>query len=189
MKKIKYYLPSIIFNVMEILIVILIGKLLGLNIGRILILIILFSSTRMYVKKAMHYKDWEKCLVMTSLFFLSLFIVAKADFYLAIIMTIFEAMILTGHCNIEDMFMWNGNKLNKEVYNWVRFNPNNIKLLEYEKHLKEYDSQKFYIFEYRFREFRTFSEISELMNIDTQRISEEINIMSHFIEYSIRLDN
>ena len=188
MKKYLIYLPSIIFNVAEFLVVILIGELLGLTVSKLIILVILFAMTRMILKQAMHYKDWKKCFVMTSLFFLSLFVVAKADFMLALVLTIFEALILTGHGNINDMFMWGGNKLNKEVFDWVKFNSDNKKLLEYEKHLKEHDHQKYIIFKYRFREFKSYSDISKLMDIDIQRIADEINIISHFIEYSIRLD-
>lgn len=189
MKKFIYYLPSIIFNTAEVLTIILIGKLLGLTFEKIVMLMTLFSITRMSVKEAMHYKDWKKCLFMTTLFFLSLIVIAIADFTLTLAMTIFEALILTGHSNIEDMFMWGGNKLNKEVFDWVKFNPQNEKLLKYEQILKENDKQKYYIFYYRFREFKSFSDISKIMDIDTQRISEEIKIISHFIEYSIRLDN
>lgn len=189
MKNFVKQLPSIIFNVSELLIVILIGVLLQLGLDKMIILVLLFSICRMAFKKALHYKDWKRCILMTSLFFLSLFVVAKANFTLALVMTIFEALILTGHCNIDDMFMWGGNKLNKEVFDWVKFNPQNKKLLKYEKHLKEYDKQKYYIFKYRFREFKSFSDISRLMDIDTQRISDEVKIISHFIEYSIRLDD
>ena len=167
MKKYLNYLPSIIFNIAEVLTVIIIGELLNLEISRMIILMLLFVITRMTLKKAMHYKDWKRCFIMTSLFFFSLFIVAKADFYVALLMTIFEGLILTGHGNINDMFMWGGNKLNKEVFDWVKFNPNNKKLLEYENHLKEYDRQKYIIFKYRFREFKSYSQISSLMDIST----------------------
>ena len=188
MKKYLIYLPSIIFNTAEFLVTILIGELLGLTLEKLIILVMLFVITRMTLKKAMHYKDWKRCFIMTSLFFFSLFIVAKADFYVALLMTVFEGLILTGHGNINDMFMWGGNKLNKEVFDWVKFNQDNEKLLEHEKHLKEYDHQKYIIFKYRFREFKSYSDISKLMDIDTQRISDEVKIISHFIEYSIRLD-
>ena len=33
-----------------------------------------------------------------------------------------------------------------------------------------------------------FETISKIMDIDRQRIGEEITIISHFIEYGIRLD-
>lgn len=188
MKKFLRYLPSIIFNTVEFLAIILIGFLLEMNLSKTIILILLFSITRMVLKEAMHYKDWKRCLLMTSLFFLSLFVVATVDFTLALLITIFEALILTSHGNINDMFMWGGNRLNKEVFDWVKFNPNNEKLLKYEQDLKEHDKQKYIIFKYRFREFKSYSDISKLMDIDTQRISDEIKVISHFIEYSIRLD-
>lgn len=188
MKKYLIYLPSIIFNIAEVLTVLIIGELLNLGTNRMIILVLLFVITRMALKKAMHYRDWKRCFVMTSLFFLSLFVVAKADFYVALLMTIFEALILTEHGNINDMFMWGGNRLNKEVFDWVKFNSNNEKLLKYEQDLKEHDKQKYIIFKYRFREFKSYSDISKLMDIDTQRISDEIKVISHFIEYSIRLD-
>lgn len=187
MKKFLMNLPSIIFNIAEVLVIIIIGFLLELKLNKMIILIMLFSITRMILKQAMHYKDWKRCLVMTTLFFVSLFVVAKVDFSLALLLTIFEALILTGYGNINDMFMWGGNKLNKEVFDWVKFNPNNEKLLKYEQDLKEHDKQKYIIFKYRFREFKSYSDISKLMDIDIQRISDEIKVISHFIEYSIRL--
>lgn len=188
MKKIIRMLPSIILNIIEFLIVILIGKLLGLDIGKIMILILLFAVVRMQIKGAIHYKDWRRCLIMTSLFFLSLFIVERVDFLLALLITIFEALILTEKGNINDIFMWGGNSLNNTVFAWVKFNQDNDKLIKYEERLKESDKQKYFIFKYRFREFKSYNQIANLMDMDAQRISEEIKIMSHFIEYSIRLD-
>lgn len=81
-----------------------------------------------------------------------------------------------------------GNTLNNEVFDWVKFNQDNEKLIKYENNLKETDKQKYFIFVYRFREFKTYSQIAKIMDMDIQRISDEIKIMSHFIEYSIRLD-
>ena len=188
MKKLLYYLPSIIFNMAETLVIILIGVLLKLNIKIIILIIITFSIFRMIFKKPLHYKDWYRCLIWSTLFFLSLFVVAKVDLMICIGLTIFEAMILTGKGNINDIFMWGGNILNNEVFDWVKFNQDNEKLIKYESNLKETDKQKYFIFVYRFREFKTYSQIAKIMDMDIQRISDEIKIMSHFIEYSIRLD-
>lgn len=188
MKKILYYLPSIIFNVAETSIIILIGVLLKLNIQSIILIITLFAIIRMIFKPALHYKDWYRCLIWSTLFFLSLFVVAKVDFIISLCLTAFEAIILTRKGNVKDIFMWGGNTLNKEVFEWVKFNQNNDKLIEYENNLKNKDKRKYYIFIYRFKEFKSYSEISKLMDIDIQRVSDEVNIMSHFIEYSIRLN-
>lgn len=97
-------------------------------------------------------------------------------------------VILLGNFTTAYPLWWGGNNLNKKVYDWVRFNFDNPDLLAYENKLKEVDNRKYIIFKYRFREFKSYSDIAKLMDIDTQRISEELKVISHFIEYSIRLD-
>lgn len=188
MKKFFYYLPMIVFNISEILAVIYIGILLKLKICESFFLIILFAILRMLLKNPMHYKDWKRCFIMTLFFFVGIFITFKINTIIGLTMTVLGAIILTGKGNINDIFLWGGNKLNQEVFDWVKYNQDNVKLQNYEKQLKENDKQKYYIFEYRFREFKSYNNIATLMQMDNQRISDEIKIMSHFIEYSIRLD-
>lgn len=118
----------------------------------------------------------------------SLFLVYKTGVLVSILTIIFAATILSGNGDYKDIFMWGGNNLNRIVFDWVKFNQDNEKLFNYEKKLRETDRQKYFIFIYRFREFKSYSQIANLMDMDVQRISEEIKIMSHFIEYSIRLD-
>lgn len=189
MKKILYYLPSIIFNVAEFSVLIIIGSLLKINFKTVLFLVLIFAIFRMIFKNPLHYKDWYRCLIWSTLFFLSLFVVAKFDLIICICLTVFEALILSGKGNISDIFQWGGNALNNEVFNWVKFNQNNERLIKYESDLKKTDGQKYAIFKYRFREFRSYNDIADLMELPTQRISDELKIMSHFIEYSIRLDD
>ena len=120
---------------------------------------------------------------------MSFYLLSKIDIKIAVYFTTTYVFFST-KANIKDLdklFFWGGNKLNKEVFDWVKFNPNNEKLLKYEQDLKEHDKQKYIIFKYRFREFKSYSDISKLMDIDIQRISDEIKVISHFIEYSIRL--
>lgn len=189
MRKIFYYLPSIIFNIVEFLVIILIGVLLEIDIVDIICIILLFAIIRMLTKSAIHYKDWKLCLLWSTLQMFSLFLVCKTDIIVSILFIVFAAIVLSGKGDIGDIFMWGGNSLNNRVFDWVKFNQDNEKLKQYEKRLKETDKQKYFIFIYRFKEFKSFSQIAGLMGISTQRISEEIKTMSHFIEYSIRLDN
>lgn len=188
MKKFLYCLPSLIFNVAETLVIILIGFSLKLSIINIILILLTFAITRVLTKSAIHYKDWKLCLIWSSLQLFSLFLTAKIDISIGILFTIFAGIILSGKGNIDDVFQWGGNTLNNEVFNWVKFNQNNEKLLKYEKQLKDTDGRKYAIFKYRFREFKTYRDIAKIMGMDEQRISDEIKIMSHFIEYSIRLD-
>lgn len=187
-KNFLYYLPTIIFNLAETLVIIYIGVLLKLNIRDALLVLVTFGIVRMTSKNALHFKHWYRCIIWSTLFFASMFTVLKIDLELSVALTVFEAIILSGKGNISDIFQWkNVNKINQEIYDWVKFNYDNPGLLRYEKALEETDKRKYYIFEYRFREFKTYNEIAELMDIPTQRVADELKIISHFIEYSIRL--
>lgn len=189
MRKIFYYLPSIIFNVIEFLVIILIGVLLGIKFIDIMCIILLFGIIRMLTKSAIHYKSWKLCLLWSTLQMFSLFLVYKTGVLVSVLTITFTAIILSGKGDYKDIFMWGGNNLNNIVFNWVKFNQDNEKLMDYERKLRVTDKQKYFIFIYRFREFRSYNQIASLMDMDAQRISEEIKTMSHFIEYSIRLDS
>lgn len=188
MKRIFYYLPSIIFNAVEFLAIILIGVLLEMKLIDIICIILLFAIIRMLTKSAIHYKNWKLCLFWSTFQMFTLFLASKAGIAISVLITVFAAIVLSGKGDYKDIFMWGGNSLNKIVFDWVKFNQDNEKLIKYEEDLKKTDKQKYFIFKYRFREFKSYSQIASIMGIGTQRISEEINVMSHFIEYSIRLD-
>ena len=188
MEKSKQIISMLIFNVAETILIFLIGKLLGLETNSIIIVMLCFMISRGVFGRALHFKTWYRCLIWSLLILLSLFLILKVDLIVAILFTVFTALIMTGRANINDMYLWGGNKLNAAVYEWVKFNQDNKMLLEYEKKLKETDKRKYYIFVYRFKEFKSYKEISELMELDEQRICDEIKIISHFIEYSIRLN-
>jgi predicted DNA-binding protein YlxM (UPF0122 family) len=187
----NYYLPNILFNVFEIGVIFMIGILFDVSIIDILIIFVSFILNKVIIGKSMHYKDWYLCLIWSTLLFISFYLLSKIDIKIAVVATS-TYIFFSQKSNIKDLdrlFFWGGNTLNQAVFDWVKFNKDNKKLLEYEKHLKENDKRKYYIFVYRFKELKSYSEIARLMDIDAQRVSDEIKIMSHFIEYSIRLSS
>lgn len=185
--KIMNFIRVLVFNILETIVIFLLGKIFSVKVSIRIVLMGTFFLTRMIIGEPKHYKKAYMCALWSSLVFLSLYSLSSLDLIAIIILTVFTGFISTGRADINDMFMWGGNKLNNVVFDWVKFNQNNAQLLSYEQKLKETDNRKYIIFKYRFREFKSYSEIAELMEIDVQRISDEIKIMSHFIEYSIRL--
>lgn len=185
MKKVLNLLPSIIFNLAESLVIILIGFWLNLNTKEILMILLLFSITRMRLGGAMHYKDWYRCLIWSTLVFLSLFVVARTGIILSIIMTVFCAYILTGKGNINDTFLWKGNNTKySDIEEYIKFNSLSDELIQFEKKLKDTDNLSFLIYKYRFKEKLTFAEISDKLNgLDNPRISEKLEN----IAFSLRL--
>lgn len=102
LKKICYYIPTIVFNVSEIVIIFIIGYLLQIPINQITLIFLTFVFTRILLKQQLHYKDWRKCLLGTSLLFISFFIVAKSSIVISIIVTIFAGIIMTTKGNIDE---------------------------------------------------------------------------------------
>lgn len=186
--KVKNFIKVLVFNILETAIIFFLGEIFNVDVNIRIMCMGLFFLTRMIIGSPKHYKKAYMCALWSSLVFLSLYTLSSLDILPIIILTIFTGFISTGKADINDMFMWGGNTLNKVVFDWVKFNQDNEKLMKYERMLKETDKQKYFIFIYRFREFKSYSQIANIMDLGTQRIADEINVMSHFIEYSIRLD-
>lgn len=186
--KVKNFIKVLVFNILETIVIFFLGEIFNVDVNIRIMFMGLFFLTRMIIGSPKHYKKAYMCALWSSLVFLSLYTLSSLDILPIIILTIFTGFISTGKADINDMFMWGGNTLNKVVFDWVKFNQDNEDLMKYERMLKKTDRQKYFIFKYRFREFKSYSQIADIMGMGTQRISEEINVMSHFIEYSIRLD-
>jgi hypothetical protein len=140
--------------------------------------------------KRIHADRLLHCFILSIMFLLYCVIVYKiALLYMSNTESIIISICLVGLANIttSEFLWWKRNDLNKRVYEWVKFNQDNILLKEYKKKLEETDKKKYYIFIYYFEEQKSYETISKIMDIDRQRIGEEISIMSHYIEYGIRL--
>lgn len=175
MKKFKYYLPSIIFNIAEILVIFLAGKLLGLKLEIMLIIFGIFVMIRISIGGALHYKSPYKCAIWSLLVFLSLFVLTNVGLGVSIIMAIFCAFILTTKGNIDDAFMWKGkNTKYNDIEEYIKYNSMETKLIEYEEKLKDKDNLTYLIYKYRFKDKMTFAEISERLDLENPRIVEKL---------------
>ena len=183
-EKILLYLPSIVFNVVELGVIALIGTLLKLPIETMIMIFIIFAIIRTSLGGAMHYKDWYRCMIWSALVFLSLFVLAKANLIICILMTIFCACILTKRGNIADIFMWKGrNTKYADVDEYIKYNLLDDKLIEFEKKIQEQDKLDYLIYKYRFKDNLTFEQIADKLDIGTPRVSEKIEK----IAFAIRL--
>ena len=175
MEKLKDRLPSIIFNGAEISTIILAGKLLGLMLEEMLLILIVFIMIRMSVGKAMHYKSPYKCAIWSLLVFLSLFVLTDVGLGVSIIMSIFCAFVLTTKGDINDAFMWKGKETKyNDIDEYVKYNAMETKLIEYEEKLKSRDNLTYLIYKYRFKDKMTFQQMSERLDMDNPRIAEKL---------------
>lgn len=186
MEKFKKIFPSLIFNIAETVIIVLVGVLLKLPINYIVLVMLSFMITRGFFGKPLHFKTWYRCLVWSVLVMLSLFVLLKVDLVVSITFAIFAAFIMTGRSNIMDMYLWkNSNEPSKyqDIIEFVKYNELNDKLLEFEHKIKERNNLEYLIYKYKFKDGKTFSEMSELLDMDNPRIVEHLDKLA----FAIRL--
>ena len=117
---------------------------------------------------------------------LSLFLLLKVDLIVSILFAIFSAFIMTGKSNIKDMYLWNNNgepSKYQDVIDFIKYNSLDDKLLSFEKKLKETNSVEYLIYKYRFKDNKTFKDISESLDMDGPRIVEKLDKVA----FAIRL--
>ena len=175
MDKIMFYLPSIIFNLAEVGVIILAGNLLHLKLEIMLIILSIFCMIRISIGGALHYKSPYKCAVWSLLIFLSLFVLTNVGLGVSIIMAVFCAFILTTKGNIDDAFMWKGKETKyADIEEYIKYNSMETKLIEYEEKLKNKDNLTYLIYKYRFKDKMTFSQMSERLDLENPRIVEKL---------------
>ena len=175
MKKFLNFLWVLSFNLAEIFTLILLGQLFNIETPHMVYVMITFFIGRNICGKPMHYKKWQKCFLWTTLIFLSFFVLIKIDLALSIVLTIFSAFILTGKANLTDMFMWKGKSTKyQDILDYIKYHPMANELVQFEENIKKQDDIAYLVYKYRFKEELSFSEISERLQMDTQRISEQL---------------
>lgn len=186
----KYWnIPSIIFNIVETLLLILMAYLLKIGLVNTLLVFFTFQISRFYFKMPKHYKAWQQCLIWTLLIFVSLFVVARVDITIGILATIFSAYILSGKADIGDMYMWNKGKTSKyqKLYDYIKYNGLSTELIEMENNLKNYDTQMYLVYKRRFREDKSFEAIREEFDLENPRINEILDKVYTLMTFNLKI--
>lgn len=172
------------FNLAEIATLLLLGKLMNIDFSFMVYVMVTFFLGRTFCGKPMHYKKWQKCFIWTILVFLSLFVLVKVDLTLSIVLTIFAGFILTGKADLNGLFMWKGTSTKyQDIIDYIKYHPLSDSLVQFEENVKKQDDLTYLIYKYRFKDELSFSEISERLQMDTQRITEYLDK----IAFAIRL--
>lgn len=179
MNKIGRLMPTLIFNLAETAIIFLSGIALKLDMKYVVILMLTFMISRGLFGNALHFKTWYRCLIWSTLIMLSIFVLLKVDLVISILFAIFSAFIMTGKSNIKDMYLWNNNgepSKYQDITDFIKYHPFDKNLLEFESKLKDVEPLEYLIYKYRFKDDKTFSEISDLLNgMEGPRIVEKLD--------------
>lgn len=189
MNKRYWNIPSIIFNLVETLLLFGAAYLLKIGIANTLIVLLVFEVSRFHFKMPKHYKSWKQCLIWTLIIFTSLFLVARVDISVGVLNTIFAAYILSGKADINDVYMWNKGKPSKyqKLIDYIKYNGLSNELLKLEDNLKRYDTQMYLVYKRRFRENKSFEEIREEFDLENPRINEIIDKVYTLMTFNLKI--
>lgn len=180
----KSFLFSLFFNIIETIIIFMVGLIFELGYNEIIVLMLAFFFTRLLCGKPKHYATWYRCLVWSLLIFTSLFALTDLHIFVVLLLTVFTGYIATGRADINDVFMWKGkSSKNKDVEEYIKYHPLDDKLLEFENKLKQQDNLSYLLYKYRYKENLSFTEIADKIDLDTPRVSEQIDK----IAFSLRI--
>lgn len=187
MKRFLYELPSYLFSTIESLLIFLIGYyFIQLEYDQILFIMVTFMLVRKDAEKPCHYKSLIKCVIFTLLIFVFLFLVAKINFTVSLVITVVAANMLTEKGDIRDTFEhFNRGKEKKYIYieKYIENHKESIEIKEFEKMLKEIsykykDKYKVNFYEiYRLKFYDGKSQDKIIEESDLKSRHEVINVL------------
>ena len=177
MKLNKRLVQTIIFNLAETALILLSGLALHLELKYIAIVMLVFMISRGFFGRPLHFKTWYRCLIWSLLILTSIFVILKVDLVISVLFAIFSAFIMTGRSNINDMYLWKNNgepSKYQDILDFIKYHELDDRLIEFERKVKERDTMEYLIYKYRFKEGKTFNEMSELLDMEGPRIAQRL---------------
>ena len=178
MEWLKKNIGAIIFNIAETIVIFLSGITLNLQTKYVIMMMLVFLISRGLFGYSLHFKTWYRCLIWSCLIMLSIFVILKVDLVISILFAIFSALIMTGKSNICSLYLWKNHgepSKYQDIIEYIKYNEFDDNLIEFEKKLKEKGTLEYLIYKYRFKDGKTFGEISELLELDGPRIIEKLD--------------
>ncbi len=196
-RAILYWLPSVIFNILETAIILSVGYILDMSIYRTLYIIAVFEITRYIVKQSKHYKNPYKCLFWSTTILTLIFIVSKIDIIAGTMSSILGAYMLSGKADIQrnkeynkkaGMYLWKKSEDDskyKFIEKYIEENKDSGQIKNFEIALNNINSEYYRIYKLRFHDNKSLKYIANEINISsTARVTERLdNIQNILLGY------
>ena len=151
----------------------------------------LYLAVRGSLKEPIHANGLNICFVLTILFYLLMFICIKSLFLLcgSIFAFVFVSLLTILGCyatstapnklELRGKLFFGYKKHNESKYNklidYIKFNGIEPKLIEAEERLRQFDSQTYLFYKRKFRENKTFKQITEEFEVENPRVVETLD--------------
>ena len=163
----------------------------------------IYLFVRGHLEEPIHARGLNICFILTTFFYLLLFISIKAVYFLlgGTFTIIFSTLLTTLSCyatstvpnKMEEkgklFFGYKKHDDNKYVklINFIKYDGLDSSLLDAEERLKEVDTIIYLVYKRKFREDKTFKEISEEFDIENPRIVEMLDKAYFYIIGALKI--
>lgn len=163
----------------------------------------IYLFVRSHFEDPLHANGLNICFVLTILFYILLFVSIKCLTFLLgqAFALLFSSLLTTLGCyatstvpnkmEAKGKMFFGFKKHDESKYNrlveFIKFNGLNEDLIKAEERLKELDSQLYLIYERKFREDKTFKDISEEFDIENPRIVESLDKAYYYMIGALRI--
>lgn len=194
-------LVIVVLTVIAVLLNLFPFSLVGLIICLVQIPVYLFARAKFC--NPIHAEGLNICFVLTTLFYILLFICVKGLIALTNlpITIIFSILLTVLSCYVTSTLPNKMDKLGKlffgykkhddskyiKLIDFIKFNGIDEKLLDAEERLKKLDSQMYLVYKRKFRENKTFKEISEEFDIENPRIVEFLDKVYYYMIGTLKI--
>lgn len=190
MRRFIIYIPSILFNLLEIAILFLTGYyIVGLPALHIIIPLVVFTVCRTVTHSAKHYKSPVLCAIWSGILFTTIFYVTKIDFSMGMLLTIIAALTQTGLLDVRELFMWRRDYSKyQSMQDYIDSHKNDAKLKEFELRLQKADPFIYRVYDLKFNKKLSFDKISDTLDgMDNRRIVDYLNCV--LLAFNIFFEN
>lgn len=163
----------------------------------------IYLFVRCHLNEPIHANGLNICFILTTLFYLLLFIAIKCLYFLLgqTFTIVFSTLLTSLACYAtstvpnkmeEKGKMFFGFKPHDEskytrLIDFIKFNGIDKELIDAEERLKQVDAQLYLIYKRKFREDKTFKEISEEFDLDNPRIVESLDKVYYYMVGALRI--
>lgn len=163
----------------------------------------IYLFVRSRLEEPIHANGLNICFILTLLFYLLLFVAIKCLYFLLgqnftiVFSTILTVLSCYATSTVPDRMEEKGKlffgykKHDDSKYNrlieFIKFNGINKDLLEAEERLKQVDTKLYLVYKRKFREDKTFKEISEEFDLDNPRIVESLDKAYYYMVGALRI--
>lgn len=168
-----------------------------------IVLTVVYLFSRGVFEEPIHANGLNKCYVCTMTFYLLVFILitfvkpmigSEITFVLVAIIGLiatFSTSTMPNKVEQYNKLFWGRKKENgkyADLFRFIKFDPTNKKLCEYEDRLKDSDMFTYYVFKYIFRDGLTWDETMDKLDIyERKELDKEIYAIYRTLQYVLDL--